>query len=373
MEFLQNLNLQITSAINDILRERKERQENLRLVWKDGVSLEKKRSETNMLLKIKGVCVGKKPRPDGRWQGYIIDKGERRCFFAPSQPELIQKIEYCVKHGLPKKEKKEKSGIPNTFSAFFVYFWETFRKKKLAKDTYRSDFSRFNTHLKPYFGNKIIKKITPADCQNLLNRLDNAGKGKTCDEIYSLLSITFKGAIAHGLMDIIPLAIVYHTKHENEHGSALTREEETAFLEAIKGTKNEKIYALALFTGLRPNELKTAKIDGDFVVAVNSKRKTKKVEYKKIPIIDKLRPYLPLPTVDGSESFLDALRSELKTYLSGHILYDLRTTFYSRCKECGVSEYAISKFMGHSLGALGNAYTDLSDEFLLKEGRKIVY
>jgi hypothetical protein len=36
------------------------------------------------------------------------------------------------------------------------------------------------------------------------------------------------------------------------------------------------VFALALYTGLRPNEYNTAKIEGNFIVAVNSKRKNKR-------------------------------------------------------------------------------------------------
>ena len=67
------------------------------------------------------------------------------------------------------------------------------------------------------------------------------------------------------------------------------------------------------------------------------------------------------------------LREKIKEILPNHILYDLRTTFYSRCIECGVSDVAQKLFVGHSLGELGNAYTDVSDEYLLKEGKKLNY
>lgn len=217
-----------------------------------------------------------------------------------------------------------------------------------------------------------LQKVSPAHCQTIIDTLTKDGKGKTANEVYSLLSIIFKGAIAHKLIKDNPLAIVVKEKYESKHGSALSKEEELKLLTAYKGTKYEVLFALALYTGLRPNEYKTATIESDFIVAVNSKRKTKKVEYKRIPITPMLAPYLT--DIEYFEFPSEQVMCDrFNEILPHHILYDLRTTFYTRCKECGIADAARDEFVGHSLGALGNAYTDLSDEYLLREGEKFKY
>ena len=141
---------------------------------------------------------------------------------------------------------------------------------------------------------------------------------------------------------------------------------------AVADTPYQIMFAVALYTGLRPNEFATARIESNFIVAVNSKRKNKKVEYKKIPVTPMLRPYL-----DGVTELKfyipEVMRDKFKSILPEHKLYDLRTTFYTRCQECGIADVARMEFVGHSLGKLGNTYTDLSDEFLLKEGKKFDY
>lgn len=69
----------------------------------------------------------------------------------------------------------------------------------------------------------------------------------------------------------------------------------------------------------------------------------------------------------------EQIRNKFNAILTGHRLYDLRTTFYTRCMECGVADAAIKKFVGHTLGGLADTYADLSDEFLFREGQKILY
>lgn len=123
---------------------------------------------------------------------------------------------------------------------------------------------------------------------------------------------------------------------------------------------------------MRPNEYATAKLEGEFIVAVNSKRKNGKIEYKKIPVTPMLKPYLK-GVEEISFSSLRIMRDRFNKLFPQHKLYDLRTTFYTRCQECGISEVAIKKFVGHSLGVLAETYTDLSEAFLLSEGNKFMY
>ena len=271
------------------------------------------------------------------------------------------------------KPTRQAVSTSQDFCAFAEYYFHNYRVKKVTETTFKNDTRRYNNYIKPHFAGKRLDKITPDDCQRLLDEITATGKGKTADEIYSLLNCIMKMAIAHHLIQYNPMDIVLHTQHETEHGSALTAEESELLLRSIKGQAYETVIALAYYTGLRPNEYETAKIEQDFIVAVNSKRKNKKVQYKKIPICNALRPYLNGLTEIKLPMALKTLWKKLKAILPQHSLYDLRTTFYTRCKEKGVAEPALMEFVGHSMGALGNAYTDLSDEYLLREGEKLNY
>ena len=300
-----------------------------------------------------------------RRNGYNITVSSN--YLDEAKRKFIEKLHYIDKHGTEKENT-----VPSTMDAFSMYFFENFHKRKVAQSTYRIALNQYKNHVLPHFGDMPIKKITPKKCQELLDKIDASGISRTTDDIFSMLNIIFKAAVKHALIEHNPMDMVFHKKHEREHGTALTKDEERKLLDSMKGTPYELMFAVALYTGMRPNEYKTAKIEGKFIVARNSKRKGGKIEYKKIPIHPMLSPYL-----QGVEELKfcneDTLRDKFRKLFPERRLYDLRTTFYTRCQECGVSPVARDTFVGHSLGELGNTYTDLSDEFLYAEGQKIKY
>ena len=209
----------------------------------------------------------------------------------------------------------------------------------------------------------------PAFPQAAVDALTEKGFGKTADEAYSLMNCVFKGAIAHNIISRNPISTVIHVQHERENGIALSLEQEAML---VKSSSPYRLYFLiALYTGMCPNKYSTLRREGDMLIVKNSKRKGNKIEYKRIPICHMLRPYIGdlteivFPTL---QTLYKNLRKEL-----GCCLYDLRTTFNTRCVECHVDENARKIMMGHSLGKLADAYTHVSDGFLKKEAQKLCY
>ena len=256
---------------------------------------------------------------------------------------------------------------PTKFGDFIEFYFENFRKRKVAANTYKTDYDRVKKHILPALGEMRLSAITPSVCQAFIDKFSD--RGKTAQELFSLLSQTFKCAIAHHLIQFSPLDTLIRPTHESVNGTALTLEQEARLLSETP-EKYREAFAIAIYTGLRPNEYETLRREGDMLIAKNSKRKNRKIEYKRIPICPMLRPYISeSPTMPCPKTLWNAF----KKLFPDHTLYDLRTTFNTRCVECHVDDNARKLMMGHSLGRLANAYTDVSDEFLRQEAEKLFY
>lgn len=318
-------------------------------------------------------------RPSGK-SGYYYEIRYRRNGYniTVSNKDLSTAKKMFINETTPENITKYQKSV-NTefvftteFQSFAIFYFTNFRKQKVTEKTYCNDLNRLKNHILPALGKMDIKKITSSDCKFLIDGIIAKGKGKTADEVYSLLSSIFKCAISHHLIPFSPLDPVAPVQYEQVNGMALTKDEEKRLLEYVSKTNYITAFAVALYTGMRPNEYRKSRIERGFIITVNSKRHSKKVEYKRIAISPMLAPYLEGVT----EIYFPCaryMRDKIKEVLPNHKLYDLRTTFYSRMKECNIDPAARDEFFGHSSGKLGNAYTDLSDEYLLKEGQKLKY
>lgn len=286
------------------------------------------------------------------------------CIYAGGTTKEEAREKFIEKLNAGETQKKSEK-----YKDFCLFYFEKFRKRKVSAETYRCDMGRCERHIFPAIGEKPVGKITPTDCQNILDKLTDQGMGKTADEVFSLMNVVFKGAIAHGLIARNPLSTVVHSQHEREHGKALTKAQEAIL--AASASPYRVPLLIALYTGLRPNEYATLRREGDMLIAKNSKRKGGRVEHKRIPI----NPMLQSVIVDMQTFDFPTLQTLYKNLrkILGCSLYDLRTTFYTRCRECGVADAARDEMVGHSGGRLADAYTDLSDAFLIKEASKIKY
>lgn len=322
------------------------------------------------VFRIQGKTAHVRKRQDGRYRcSYEIRYTRDGYNISASGVTLaLAKERFIEKLNNAPEPTKDRFDIPRDFNAFAEYWFENFHKRKVKEITYKINYGLYNRHIREKTARLRLTSISPVFLQSFLD--DYSDKPKTKDDIYSLFNQIFNSAVNHGILKINPLGMIFHKDHERINGSALTVAEEKQLITHFADTPLQAQFALLLYTGIRPSEYSSVSVTSDFVVCKNGKRKKGKEENKKIPISPMLRPYIS----EFSKLYsTGVLKNYLKSVLPNHKLYDLRTTFQTRCTECGVSDSAIGYYMGNSIGKLKDAYTDLSDSFLLSEGKKLSY
>ncbi|MCM1194413.1 MAG: hypothetical protein NC332_00565 [Firmicutes bacterium] len=327
--------------------------------------------------RVEGCTARIRERCDGRYKRSYEIRYRRNGYNVTASATTLDeaKKRFIEKLHIADKQTASKTGntaIPTKFDDFAYFWFEHFHKRKVSEDTYKDNKGTFKRTLSERFVGKSIKQINSIDLQEVLDEINNSGFRRKAESVYGLLNQIFTTAEKLKVIDFNPVSMLILTRHEREHGKALSFDEEKTLLSATAGTHFQLMFAVALYTGMRPNEFKTAEIQNEFIIARNSKRKNGKVEYKRIPILEMLKPYLK--GVDKIKWVkYDKIREKFNEILPNHKLYDLRTTFYTRCEMFGVAESARNEMVGHSGGKLKDTYTDLPDEFLLSEAKKLVW
>ena len=87
----------------------------------------------------------------------------------------------------------------------------------------------------------------------------------------------------------------------------------------------------------------------------------------------KILPYIDFEKAKYTN--LNTISTRMKRLFPNHHPHELRHTFISRCKECGVQSEVVSIWAGHSLSSTitSTVYTHYSEKFQLQEARKVIY
>ncbi|MBR2374764.1 MAG: hypothetical protein IKA88_00545 [Clostridia bacterium] len=302
-----------------------------------------------------------------RRNGYNVEASSvnlqeaKRKFLEKTKPENIGK--YLV--------KKMKSGF-NLLEEIFEE-WHAYKKGTVVD----KEHLRFKVNfmsLPEELRQKPITQIRTVDIDAVMKDV----KPRKYEELRTLFNGIFKYAVASGIIQHNPVALIKFKRAERQTRDALPKDEIIAFLERIKQPKYDEIRQamyLLYFFGLRPCEVDNdAHKEGNFLIARNRKRKNGKIEYKKIPIPTQAQGLIdwnkPLTFQTQSKYAQDEL---IKDLLGGKTGYYLRHTFSTVCQQY-VRPDIVDIWMGNSPQRLvGKVYTHFPDEFMCEQMQKVQF
>lgn len=336
-------------------------------------------------LRINGYRVGKRIKENGVIELRI--QIQKICLSASSKDlgtarkKLLEKINQLQVEDQFNPENRElvnqNTNTVPTFKEFAVFWLENIKRPEI-KESSLSDISiTLNKHIFPSLGDIKLNKLQIEDVLKLIHQY---GQSRTATKIYTNLKSIFKIAHSKGYMKENLLLYIKPPVYEAKKGVPFTLEEEARFVKrCIEEGDDGYALILQLYIGARRSELKTARIEGDFIRIENAKqRKGKKVTSRKIPISPMLRPYIPNINFEYIRNELpDDKLSRLVPILTdgNHHDHELRHTFSNRCQSCHVDDKIVSFWLNHSYGDTMTlrTYTNLPDEYFLEEIQKVHY
>lgn len=301
-----------------------------------------------------------------RRNGYNIEASSvnleeaKRIFLEKTLPENINKY----------RVKSKKSGLNLLYEIF-----EEWHRCKIGTVTDK-EIKRFEVNfngLPEELRKKPINEIRTVDIDAVMKEV----KPRKYEELRTLFNGIFKYALASGIVQHNPVALIKFKRADRQTRDALSKNEIITFLEKVKQPKYERIKQacyLLYFFGLRPCEIdEETRREGGFLIARNRKRKNGKIEYKKIPI-----PTQAEGLIDWNKPLTFGVTPKIyydwfKEILGDKTPYYLRHTFSTVCQQY-VRPDIVDIWMGDSPQRLvGKVYTHFPDDFMYEQMQKVEF
>ena len=197
-------------------------------------------------------------RPDGRWEGRISlgrdGSGKRlqKSFYGDSQEEVARKIRQATAQI---DEGTFVAPSKMTVKAWLEIWLEEYTGG-IKENTLVSYRIQVEKNILPYIGAIKLSALQPHNIQKAMNAIHKRPlSAKSVKNVFGVLHKALAQAVLNGYISKNPCDGVQLPRVERKDISPLGEDEIRAFLKAISGHKNETLFKVALFTGMRQAEL----------------------------------------------------------------------------------------------------------------------
>ena len=268
---------------------------------------------------------------------------------------------------------------------YIIFAWLEIKKNHSDIATYKNYLNIYKLHIAPTFGSRSIKNILPIDLQPFFDELFKEHP-RTCEDVRTILNGAFNYAVANRLCPTNPMAAVIIEKHIRVKGSALDPEKTRLFIRTMisDGSKFAIAYLIILFTGIRGAELQSLTFSwnvGTFTVKNAKLKKSQRLNenniYRTVPIFPDLYTLRPEIEKFGNSLLMasNTMTNNISNFWQGNTVKDLRHTFITRARECGIENELVNLWTGHLPGknVSANIYTHFSIEYQKREAQKLKF
>lgn len=304
----------------------------------------------------------------------------RNGYYISVTAKTIEAAKYRFIHALATAQpvQKKEAADENEKKGFteIAELWFASKKRRWTDATYKNLYAKYRTYLLPPFEVRKIRDIRPMELQAVLDEIEDSGKTRTREDTRTVMKGIFDFAENNYFIDRNPVRATTFVRFDRKTKNSLSIQEENFLIETLESdprfarVKND-FYAM-LFFGLRPCELADIRMEGDFLITRNRKRKHGKVEYKKIPFSERAKKYLDRNAKFGCMS-PHSLNENFRKIFPDYTQYCLRHTFATRC-QMFVRQEIVNIWLGDAPDKLiGKHYTHFPDDFMLAEMEKVRY
>lgn len=325
------------------------------------------KSMIEVTTQIKGICIDKKPRPDGRWQArYKDEAGSWHSVYASSYDEAKDKV-VKAKHGTAKTTK----GL--TVADWFNEWFSRYKEANISPD-YARTIKAYINRISVSIGKNQLSKITVESVQDFLLSIELTN---TREKIKTVINEAMEKAVALGKAKLNPIRHVEIKGHQEKHYPPIPISKQDSIYAGITDARIKRLFFFCCCTGLRIAEalgVEYADIS-DGWIAVNKQfdRHNQLKPYTKsraglrhVPA----EPELIAEVGRGKGRVFEGLTYGIvKKYFSKFyadsslelsVSHSMRHTFISMCYYSGIRDKYIQQWAGHSkIDTTLNVYTHI--------------